>query len=99
LVDGKPLEDERWYTIGTSDYLQRGTGYPDLGNNRNEKYRPEFLRDILEVYLKNQSFVKRAFNRRFIIEKSGKSGLHTQTIIVQKDRLEPATSEAISRKS
>lgn len=99
LVDEKPLEHERWYTIGTSDYLQRGTGYPDLGNNRNEKYRPEFLRDILEVYLKNQSFVKRAFNRRFIIKKSGKSGLQTQTIIVQKDRLEPATSEDISRKS
>jgi 5'-nucleotidase len=67
-VDGKPLEPDRWYTIGTSDYLQRGTGYPDLGNNRNEKYRPEFLRDVLESYLKNQSFVKMAFNRRFIIE-------------------------------
>jgi len=71
-VDGKPLELDRWYTIGTSDYLQRGTGYPDLGNNRNEKYRPEFLRDILELYLKNQSFVKMAFNRRFIIEEDEK---------------------------
>ena len=81
-VNGKPLESDRWYTIGTSDYLQRGTGYPDLGNNRNEKYRPEFLRDILELYLKNQSFVKMAFNRRFIIEEDEKSRLHTQTNIV-----------------
>ena len=67
-VDGKPLEPDSWYTIGTSDYLQRGTGYPDLANNRNEKYRPEFLRDVLELYLKKQSFVKMALNRRFIIE-------------------------------
>jgi len=71
-VDGKPLEPDKWYTIGTSDYLQRGTGYSDMGNNRNEKYRPEFLRDILELYLKNQSFVKMSFNRRFIIEESPK---------------------------
>jgi len=67
-VDGKPLEPDRWYTIGTSDYLQRGTGYPDLANNRNEKYRPEFLRDVLELYLRNQSFVETALSRRFIIE-------------------------------
>ena len=71
-VDGKPLEPDRWYTIGTSDYLQRGTGYPDLASNRNEKYRPEFLRDVLELYLKNQTFVKMAPNRRFIIEENEK---------------------------
>jgi len=67
-VDGKPIEPDRWYTIGTSDYLQRGTGYPDLGNNRNEKYRPEFLKDILASYLKKKSFVKIAFNKRFIVD-------------------------------
>jgi len=66
-VDGNPLEPDRWYTVGTSDYLQRGSGYPDLGNNRNEKYRPEFLRDVLEIYLKNRSSVEMAFNRRFIV--------------------------------
>ncbi len=69
-VDGKPLEPNRWYKIGTSDYLQRGTGYPDLANNKNEKYRPEFLRDVLEMYLRNQAFVETAFRRRFIIENS-----------------------------
>lgn len=69
IVDGKPLEPDRWYTIGTSDYLQRGTGYPDLATNRNEKYRPEFLRDVLELYLKDRAFVKMAASRRFIIGK------------------------------
>jgi 2',3'-cyclic-nucleotide 2'-phosphodiesterase (5'-nucleotidase family) len=67
-VDGRPLEPDRWYAVGTSDYLQRGTGYSDLANNRNEKYRPEFLREVLELYLKNKSFVERALNRRFIVE-------------------------------
>jgi 2',3'-cyclic-nucleotide 2'-phosphodiesterase (5'-nucleotidase family) len=69
-VDGEPLKPDRWYRIGTSDYFQRGTGYPDLANNRNEKYRPEFLRDVLELYLRNESFVETAFSRRFIIETS-----------------------------
>jgi 2',3'-cyclic-nucleotide 2'-phosphodiesterase (5'-nucleotidase family) len=68
-VDGKPLELDRWYTVGTSDYLQRGTGYSELANNRNPRYRPEFLREVLEVYLKNQLFLKRALSRRFMMEK------------------------------
>lgn len=71
-VDGKPLELDKWYAVGTSDYLQRGTGYPDLANNRNERYRPEFLRDILESYLKRQLFLKMALNKRFAAEESRK---------------------------
>jgi 5'-nucleotidase len=65
-VDGKPLEPNKWYTIATSDYLQRGTGYADFANNRNEKYRPESLRDVLESYLNNRTFVRRALIRRFV---------------------------------
>lgn len=67
-VDGKSLNPEKWYSVGTSDYLQRGTGYRNLANNRNERYRPEFLRDVLEQYLPIESFVELAFTRRFVLE-------------------------------
>ena len=67
-VDGKPLDSERWYTVATSDYLQRGSGYHTLAHNRNEKYRVEFLRDVLEEYLAKKSFVESAFTRRFAID-------------------------------
>lgn len=66
-VDGQPFETERWYTVATSDYLQRGSGYHTLARNRNEKYRVEFLRDVLESYLRKESFVKSAFANRFIV--------------------------------
>ncbi len=69
-VDGQPLELERWYTVATSDYLQRGSGYRTLARNRNEKYRVEFLRDVLELYLRKKSFVKSAFANRFTIGKA-----------------------------
>jgi 2',3'-cyclic-nucleotide 2'-phosphodiesterase (5'-nucleotidase family) len=67
-VGGKPLDSERWYTVATSDYLQRGSGYHTLAHNRNEKYRVEFLRDVLEEYLAKKSFVESAFTRRFTID-------------------------------
>lgn len=67
-VDGKPLDPERWYTVGTSDYLQRGTGYQELANNRNEGYRPEFLKDVLEQYLRIERFLESAFKQRFEVE-------------------------------
>jgi len=72
-VDGKPLDHERWYTVGTSDYLQRGSGYQDLANNRNEIYRPEFLRDVLELYLKRRSFVELASRKRFVVQTAPES--------------------------
>jgi len=66
-VDGEPLDSERWYTVATSDYLQRGSGYPPLAHNRKEKYRVEFLRDVLEEYLAKKSFVESASTSRFTI--------------------------------
>ncbi|MFX1513035.1 MAG: bifunctional metallophosphatase/5'-nucleotidase [Promethearchaeota archaeon] len=65
LIDGQLLDPNRWYRVGTSDYLQRGTGYKELANSRNEEYRPEFIRDVLEVYLNKQEFTKAAFITRF----------------------------------
>ena len=67
-VDDEPLEDDRWYSVGTSDFLQRGTGYSELAHNRNARYRPEFLRDLLQIYLQKKLFLNRAFCKRFIVE-------------------------------
>ena len=67
-ADDEPLEDDRWYSVGTSDFLQRGTGYSELAYNRNARYRPEFLRDLLQIYLQKKLFLNRAFDKRFIVE-------------------------------
>lgn len=65
-INGHPLDLQRWYRIGTSDYLQRGTGYRDLANSKNEKFRPEFLREVLKLYLRKREFISMAFINRFI---------------------------------
>ncbi len=68
IVNDEPLEEDRWYSVGTSDFLQRGTGYSELAHNRNVRYRPEFLRDLLQIYLQKKLFLNRAFGKRFIVE-------------------------------
>jgi 2',3'-cyclic-nucleotide 2'-phosphodiesterase (5'-nucleotidase family) len=67
-VDSRPLVHDRWYSIGTSDFLQRGTGYSELANNRNERYRPEFLRELLQTYLQKRAFLEKAFDKRFVVK-------------------------------
>jgi 5'-nucleotidase len=67
LINDKRLDKENWYKAGTSDYLQRGTGYPDFGNCKNEVFKKELLRDILEKYLRNRKYVKKALIKRFIV--------------------------------
>jgi 2',3'-cyclic-nucleotide 2'-phosphodiesterase (5'-nucleotidase family) len=67
-VESQALEPDRWYSVGTSDFLQRGTGYSELANNRHERYRIEFLRDVLQTYLQKESFLNKAFQKRFIVE-------------------------------
>jgi len=68
MVNDESLEDDKWYSVGTSDFLQRGTGYSELAYNRNARYRPEFLRDLLQTYLQKKSFLNRAFGKRFDVE-------------------------------
>jgi 5'-nucleotidase len=68
-INGEPLQPEKWYSIATSDYLQRGTGYHEFADNHNESYRPEFLKDVLEQYLRKEKFIELAFKKRFIMEK------------------------------
>ncbi len=60
------LEDEKIYRVSTSDYLQRGTGYSSLANNKNEKYNQEYTRDTLREYLNKGEFVKNCFTNRWI---------------------------------
>jgi 5'-nucleotidase len=59
------VEDETWYTVASSDYLQRGSGYPSLANNRNEKYLPEEIRDVIRLYANRPEFIERAVINRW----------------------------------
>ena len=65
-VQGAILNMEQWYTVASSDYLQRGTGYLSLARNQDVLYSKEFLRDILQEYLKNEMFIDKAFEERWI---------------------------------
>ena len=65
-IEGELLKPLKWYKVATSDYLQRGTGYTDFMNYKNEIYRPEWLREILERYLKKKKFIQLAISKRFI---------------------------------
>ncbi|WP_335872435.1 bifunctional metallophosphatase/5'-nucleotidase [Bacillus sp. 2205SS5-2] len=65
FVGERPLEDEEWYTVATSDYLQRGSGYPPLSNNQNELYRPEEIKDVIKLYGQKQEFMEKATIRRW----------------------------------
>lgn len=60
------LEDEKWYTVASSDYIQRGSGYSSLGNNINEKYHRDFLRDLLRECLKSSAKIDESFKERWI---------------------------------
>lgn len=60
-VNEELLEEERWYLVGSSDYLQRGSGYPSLANNRNEKYLGEEIKDVLRLYGEKQDFCEESF--------------------------------------
>jgi 2',3'-cyclic-nucleotide 2'-phosphodiesterase (5'-nucleotidase family) len=65
-INNELLDKNKWYKAGTSDYLQRGTGYEEFGNCKNEVYKKEWLRDILEKYLKKRKYVINALVNRFI---------------------------------
>lgn len=68
FINGEKLNYEKWYTVATSDYLQRGTGYTSLKNNKNERYNKEYLRDILREYIAKREFVEKAFSDRWILK-------------------------------
>jgi len=65
LVGGVPLDDEKWYSVASSDYLQRGSGYPSLANNRNVAYHPEEIKDVIREYAAQSEFVESAMVNRW----------------------------------
>ncbi|TKD71384.1 bifunctional metallophosphatase/5'-nucleotidase [Pseudalkalibacillus hwajinpoensis] len=69
-VNGQLLEEEKWYGVASSDYLLRGSGYPDLANNRNFSYQPDEIKDVIREYAKKDSFVTNAFKNRWFLKKS-----------------------------
>lgn len=66
IVNGEELDEEKYYSVATSDYLQRGTGYKALKSNINEKYRVEYLRIVLKDYLCKDEFLDKAYVDRWI---------------------------------
>lgn len=67
FIHGVSLNMEQWYTVASSDYLQRGTGYQSLARNREEQYSKEYLRDIIQEYVNKEAFVGKAFVERWIL--------------------------------
>ncbi|WP_062232274.1 hypothetical protein [Fictibacillus sp. FJAT-27399] len=51
---------ENWYTVATSDYLHRGSGYESLANNRNQTFLAEEIKDVIRIYASKKEFVERA---------------------------------------
>jgi 5'-nucleotidase len=67
-IHGEHLNQEQWYTVATSDYLHRGTGYPSLARNREETYSKEYLRDIIQEYISKDEIVDKALVERWILK-------------------------------
>lgn len=65
LVGNEPLDEEKWYSVASSDYLQRGSGYPPLASNRKDKYRAEEIRDVIRMYANKPEFIESAYLNRW----------------------------------
>jgi len=66
LVGDETLDEEKYYKVGSSDYLQRNPIYNSLNNNINPTYLIEYIRDVLRIYLNKNEFVENAFVDRYI---------------------------------
>ncbi|MEZ0480394.1 bifunctional UDP-sugar hydrolase/5'-nucleotidase [Planococcus sp. SSTMD024] len=64
LIDDESIKDERWYKVASSDYLQRGSGYPDLADNRNQVYMAEEIKDVIQLYANKPPFIEQAYKMR-----------------------------------
>lgn len=66
-IQGEALDPNRWYSVASSDYLQRGSGYPSLAHNRNVKYRAEEIKDVIQLYGHQKPFTEQAQEKRWKI--------------------------------
>lgn len=64
-VNGTPLEEETWYSVASSDFLQRGSIYECLANNQNEKYLAEEIKDVIRLYADKEEFIERVSMNRW----------------------------------
>ena len=65
-INDEVFDPERWYRVASSDYLLRGSGYPDLANNRNFQYQPDEIKDVIREYARKEAFVTNAFMKRWM---------------------------------
>ncbi len=65
-INDEPFDYERWYRVASSDYLLRGSGYPELANNRNFHYQPDEIKDVIREYAEKEAFVTDAFKKRWV---------------------------------
>ena len=66
-INGEKLIDDKWYTIASSDYLQRGSGYPSFINNKDVEYDYGYIRDVIREYVAKEESVEKAFVDRWIL--------------------------------
>lgn len=65
LINGQAMEDDVWYSVASSDYLQRGSGYPSLANNRNDRYMAEEIKDVIRMYANQSDFMEKSMVKRW----------------------------------
>ncbi|WP_153462107.1 bifunctional metallophosphatase/5'-nucleotidase [Sediminibacillus terrae] len=65
-IKDREIEDDTWYTVASSDYLQRGSGFPALAENRNPVFQPGYIRDVIKEYAAQPAFLKKATTGRWI---------------------------------
>ena len=65
FINEKALDPEKWYSVASSDYLHRGSGYPDLANNKNERYLAEEIKDVIRTYACKKDFIEDAEKKRW----------------------------------
>ncbi|MDN7242785.1 5'-nucleotidase C-terminal domain-containing protein [Planococcus sp. N028] len=70
LINNKPLVEDCWYTVASTDYLKRGSGYTSLANNRKAVYRAEEIKDVIRIYANKKEFLNMSMKNRWKVSSS-----------------------------
>lgn len=62
-INGEDLDDEIYYTIASSDYLQRGAGYPSM-KNKEIFYDKYFIKEFVKLYLEDEEVFRNSKIKR-----------------------------------